>query len=209
MDTDQFQHLFPAFRTAPQAAREIMTAGSVVSFPADKLLYRDGDVCEGIGLLLAGEIRVYKVSAGGREITLYDIFPGESCILNASSILSHSRYPAQALSTVGGRMLYLPQSAFRRLMNRSDVLRAFIFRLFSQRLAEVIELVEAVAFGRLDQRLADYLLEKSENGRLETTHQKIANDLGSSREVISRLLKDLQRRGEIALARNRIRLLTF
>jgi CRP/FNR family transcriptional regulator len=84
-----------------------------------------------------------------------------------------------------------------------------VFSLLSRRLATVMELVEEVAFGRMDQRLLDYLIEKSESGRLETTHQNIANDLGTSREVVSRLLKDFERRSQIRLSRNLITLLKF
>jgi CRP/FNR family transcriptional regulator len=86
-------------------------------------------------------------------------------------------------------------------------MRVFVFSLLSIRLATVMELVEEVAFGRMDQRLLDYLIEKSENGRLETTHQNIANDLGTSREVVSRLLKDFERKRQIRLSRNLITLL--
>ena len=92
-------------------------------------------------------------------------------------------------------------------MGEHEELREFVFSLLSRRLSSVMELVEEVAFGRMDGRLMDYLVEKSENNRLETTHQKVANDLGTSREVVSRLLKDFERKGEVRLARNEITLL--
>jgi CRP/FNR family transcriptional regulator len=93
------------------------------------------------------------------------------------------------------------------MVSEHEALRAFVFGLLSRRLASVMELVEEVAFGRMDQRLMDYLIEKSENNKLETTHQKIASNLGTSREVVSRLLKDFERKQEVKLSRNLITLL--
>ena len=156
---------------------------------------------------MSGEIRVYKIGETGREITLYEIYPGETCILNAACILSHRNYPANAVGLVDGTMLYLPEGVFKRLLAEHQVMRTFIFSLFSQRFGEIIELIEEVTFGKLDVRLEDYLIEKAENDALQTTHQNIANDLGTSREVVSRLLKDFENKGRIALSRNHIRLL--
>jgi CRP/FNR family transcriptional regulator len=104
-------------------------------------------------------------------------------------------------------VLLVPSAAFRRLVSGNETMREFVFRLLSQRLSLVMELVEEVAFGRLDQRLMDYLVEKSENHILETTHQKIANDLGTSREVVSRMLKDFERKQLVKVSRNSITLL--
>jgi CRP/FNR family transcriptional regulator len=104
-------------------------------------------------------------------------------------------------------MLLIPSIAFRRLVDEHEEMRDFVFTLLSRRLSGVMELVEEVAFGRLDERLMEYLVEKSENNVLESTHQKIANDLGTSREVVSRLLKDFERKGGVRLSRNSITLL--
>jgi CRP/FNR family transcriptional regulator len=93
------------------------------------------------------------------------------------------------------------------MVSDDETMREFVFTLLSRRLSGVMELVEEVAFGRMDERLTDYLVERSTNGRLETTHQKIANDLGTSREVVSRLLKDLERAGTVKLSRSEIMLL--
>ncbi|MGO9612350.1 MAG: Crp/Fnr family transcriptional regulator [Dissulfurispiraceae bacterium] len=129
---------------------------------------------------------------------------GDTCILNASCILSHTTYPANAVSTKGGSMLLLPADDFRGLMETSMEMRHFVFEIMSRRLTAVRALVEEVAFGRMDIRLKEYLLEKAEYGVLKSTHQKIADDLGTSREVMSRLLKDLERKGLLALSRNEI-----
>ena len=205
--TDHFISLFPIFAEADNGLPgEIVAKSKYKSFAAGTQLYTHGDTCPGITFVLSGEIRVYMVSESGREITLYDVLPGETCVLNASCILSSTNYLANAVAIDGGAMLYLSRDSFLDLMERSDQMRKFIFAFFSQRLSDIIELVEEVTFGKLDERLADYLIAKSTQNELQTTHQNIANELGSSREVISRLLKDFERSGRIDLSRHMIRI---
>ena len=207
---DEFLKIFPVLRDEKkQLVEAILTASSYKRFVPNTQLYTEGDRCPGIAFVLSGQIRVYKISKSGREITLYEIFPGETCILNASCIISHQNYPANAIGLTKGEMLYLPEHIFQHLMSAHQAMRSFIFSLFSRRFHEIIELIEEVTFGKMDVRLEDYLIEKAENDELQTTHQLIANDLGTSREVVSRLLKDFERQGKIALSRNRIRLLNL
>ncbi len=149
---------------------------------------------------------MYKIGESGREITLYQIGPGETCILNASCILSQAKYPAEAITLSDCTLLMIPAKEFATLVHKNETLRNFVFGLIGERLALIMALIEEIVFGRLDERLEDYLIEKSENDELLTTHQNIANDLGSSREVISRLLKDFEKNGKVLLSRNRIRL---
>ena len=174
---------------------------------AGDMLYLEGDQCPGIGFLMAGEIRVYKIGENGREITLYEIFAGETCMLNASCLLSGRPYPAHAMGISDGYLMYIPDDLFLEYMAVSEVMRRFIFSLFSRRFTDVIELIEEVTFGNLSERLADYLVEKSSGGLLSSSHQHIANELGSSREVISRLLKDFERQGKVSLSRNLVKLI--
>lgn len=209
MDKGGFFKSFTMFRNAPAGLVEgILSVSRQQAVPAGKQIYAAGDACSAIAFVLSGQIRVFKVGETGREITLYEIGPGETCILNASCILSGQSYPANAVTTTDVDMLLIPSVAFRRLVDEHEEMRDFVFTLLSRRLSGVMELVEEVAFGRLDERLMDYLVEKSGNNVLETTHQKIANDLGTSREVVSRLLKDFERKGEVRLSRNSITLLT-
>jgi CRP/FNR family transcriptional regulator len=208
MNRHDFLRSFPVFKNASDVVvQDLLDASRHVSFPAGAQIYQEGDACSGIAFVLSGEIRVYKIGESGREITLYGIGPGETCILNASCILSGRSYPAyaDALSETG--VLLVPAEVFRRLVSEDESVRTFVFTLLSQRLSGVMELVEEVAFRRMDERLTEYLIEKSENGRLESTHQRIANDIGTSREVVSRLLKDMERSGKISLSRNAITLL--
>ena len=203
--TDDFLKAFPAFRSAPRVLVEsLIAAGRSQAIPGRSRIYSEGDTCQGIAFVLSGEIRVYKIGETGREITLYEIGPGETCILNASCILSGSTYPANAVAATEVNVLLVPSADFRRMVTTHDEMRIFVFSLLSQRLATVMELVEEVAFGRMDQRLMDYLVEKSGNNVLETTHQRIASDIGTSREVVSRLLKDFERKGRVRLSRNSI-----
>ncbi len=204
----EFIETFQALRNAPERIVEnILSKATVRSFPAGMLIYSEGDACAAIAFVLTGEIRVYKAAEGGREITLYEIGRGETCILNASCVLANTSYPANAVSVKEGAMLLLPADDFRRLMETSEDVRHFVFGIMSTRLTTVMALVEEVAFGRMDIRLREYLSEKAEHGILRSTHQKIAGDLGTSREVISRLLKDLERKGIVALSRSEITLL--
>jgi len=208
MNRTEFLQTFPVFKNAPpRVVGDLLDASRGASIPAGSQIYREGDACSAIAFVLSGDIRVYKVGQTGREITLYEIGPGETCILNASCILSGQAYPAYAVAVSDVNVVLVPSAVFRRTVSDDESLRSFVFTLLSQRLSGVMELVEEVAFRRMDERLSDYLIEKSENSRLETTHQRIANDLGTSREVVSRLLKDLERRGQIGLSRNAITLL--
>lgn len=198
---------FPALRRGPaELAGRILEAGGLARIPRGTIIYRKGDPCRAIGLFLAGEVRVYAEGGGGREITLYEIVPGETCILNASCILSRRSYPANAVAVEDVEVLMIPAEAFRALLLAHEAMRDFLFGLFSDRLTLVLELVQEVAFGRLESRLGEYLVERSENDLLRATHHAIANDLGTSREVISRILKDFERAGKVSLARSEIRL---
>lgn len=209
MDTisdKEFVEIFPSLRNNAALVAEILSVSHHKAIPKDVQIYSEGDACSAIAFVMSGEIRVFKIGEGGREITLYEIEKGETCILNASCILSHMSYPAHAVTVLDSELLLVPAVEFRRLLDRYEDMRAFVFNLLSLRLTSVMALVEEVAFGRMDLRLLEYIEEKSEDGKLSATHQKIANDLGTSREVVSRLLKDFERRGKVILSRNLIQL---
>ncbi len=208
MTKNEFLKAFTVFRNAHAGLVEgLLSVSFRQAVPAGKQIYAEGDACSAIAFVLSGDIRVFKLGETGREITLYEIGPGETCILNASCILSGRTYPANAVAITDVDMLLIPSAAFHRLVDEQQAMRDFVFTILSLRLSAVMELVEEVAFGRMDQRLMEYLVEKSENSVLGTTHQKIANDLGTSREVVSRLLKDFERKQEVRLSRNSITLL--
>ena len=153
-------------------------------------------------------VRVYKIGENGREITLYRFGNGESCILTANVILSRQTFPAIATVEQDAEAVMIPAGAFRTWIGRHDLWRNFIFGLLSQRLASVIATIDEVAFRRMDVRVAAFLLERSQGqGQVHITHQQIAAELGSSREVISRLLETLEDGGLIRRSRGVIEVL--
>jgi len=207
---DRLFQVFPAFQKAPQALVDsILSSGQYMSAPPDTLLLSEGQVCPGLVLMLAGEKRVYKATEAGKEITLYTVDPGEFCILTASSTLSNSPYPASAKSITQVEMLIVPPDKFQEYISQYQEMRDLIFFHISKNFSDVMELISEVTFKRMDERLLDYLIEKSEDGKLYATHQTIANELGTAREVVSRLLKDFERRGIVILSRSSIQLLKF
>lgn len=206
VSADEFIEIFPAFRNNPGLASEILSRSHYKTFAGNQVIYSEGDACSAIAFIISGEVRVFKIGEGGREITLYEIEKGETCILNASCILAKMSYPAHAVTMLDTELLLIPAGDFRGLLARYEEMRDFVFNLLSRRLTSVMTLVEEVAFRRMDLRLSEYIEEKSDDGKLNSTHQKIANDLGTSREVVSRLLKDFERQGAIILSRNLIQL---
>lgn len=198
---------FPLFRQHQGLLRDFVAAGQVIHLPRGHQIYMQGDACQAIAFLFSGAVRVFKCSESGREITLYEIVPGETCILNAACIIGRRGYPANAVTLMDCHALLIPAESFRELMARHEPLRIFVYALLGQRLTEIMELVEEVAFRRMDDRVRDYLLEKSCDGILQATHQTIANDLGTSREVVTRILRNLEIMGEIIVSRSKITVL--
>ncbi len=202
-----FLEIFPFFRKGSlEAVKDILSAAMYEALPADTMMQLEGQPCDRLGLMLSGVKRIYKASKSGREITLYEVGPGEACILNASCILSNTVCSVNAASVTDVAMLCLPAKDFRELAAKYEEVRKFIFTAISQSFASVTELIKEVAFGKMDERLLDYLVEKSEHRKLPATHQKIADDLGTAREVVSRLLREFERKGILRLSRNLIEL---
>lgn len=172
---------------------------------AGQHLLMQGQTCEILGFVLSGQARVYKVSECGREITLFRVEAGGGCILAASCILNNESYPAFALAETHLDAVAIPAHIFACWVEKYPFWRDFVFQMMSERMCSVITLVEEVAFRRMDTRIAEYLVQAC-NGlqTIQTTHQKIAADLGTSREVVSRILKDFEHRGWVGLARNMI-----
>lgn len=164
--------------------------------------------CSHLALVTEGSARVYKIGENGREITLYRIGPGESCILTASCIMSQKPFPAFAVSEQPIQALIVSTADVVRWSNHEPAWRDYLFRLISDRLSDVISVVEEVAFRRVDRRLAGYLLQHTtdDSDRIQVTHQSIASDLGTSREVVSRILKDFEQQGFISITRGAITL---
>jgi CRP/FNR family transcriptional regulator len=209
---EQFQrisHALPVLvHASPELAREFIQAAFYARIPAGKDVFVEGDQVDAIALLLSGVVRVYKVGETGREITLYRFGMGESCILTANAILSHKLFPAIAVVEQDAEAVMIPSDAFRDWVHRYELWRGFVFELLSQRLASVMAIVEEVAFRRMDTRVAAFLVGRgSRQNPIPVTHQEIAAELGTAREVVSRILEDLAGQGLLRPARGAIEIL--
>ena len=153
-------------------------------------------------MLVEGAIRFSKAAPNGRELQLYRVLPGESCVITSGCLLGHAAYNARGTAESDLQLVTLPAATFSQLVASHEPFREYVFSLFSERLAELMALVESVAFQRLDQRLAALLLGKGKV--VATTHQALADELGSVREIVSRLLKSFADQGLVALGRERI-----
>jgi CRP/FNR family transcriptional regulator, anaerobic regulatory protein len=198
--------LYPALAgLSARGTNELIARADVRTVPAGTVMFDEREVCGAFPLLLEGSIRVSKVATNGRELQLYRVVPGEACVLTSSCLLGNTRYPARGVAETPVTMLALPAQRFGRLIDTEAAFRAYVFGLFSERISELMQLVEAVAFHRLDRRLASLLLGK---GRvLHTTHQQLAEELGSVREIVSRLLKGFADQGLVSLGREQIEIL--
>jgi CRP/FNR family transcriptional regulator, anaerobic regulatory protein len=183
---------------------ELQAAASVMRVPADTVLFDEDQPCQGFPLLLSGNIRVIKAAPNGRELQLYRVMPGESCILTSSCLLGNTRYHARGIAEQALEMVLLPASSFHTLLGNQQSFRSYVFHLFSDRLTDLMQLVSAVAFQKLDQRLANLLVSKS--NPIHATHQSLADELGSAREIVSRLLKGFAEQGWVKLGREQIQI---
>ncbi len=201
---------FPILKRAPQRSKDLLAAQGIHKTLAHKqVLVRDGNECAFLPLVLKGTLRIYKTSETGKELTLYRIEQGESCILTATCILNGGSFPAVAEAEGATEVLLLPSRLLMNLVEEHAEWRKFVFGLYSRRLEDVLALVEEVAFHHVDARIAAYLV-KSARGRQNVvgrTHAEIASELGTSREVVTRILKDFESDGLITTLRGRIRVL--
>lgn len=197
--------LYPVLAQLPAKLRQqVLDSAQVVAVPAGTVLFDERQPCQGFPFVLRGGIRVVKPAANGRELPLYRVLPGESCIITSSCLLGHSDYNARGLTEGETALALLPRPLFDELLAQ-PAFRDFVFHLFSERIAELMQLVEEVAFRKLDQRLADLLLGK---GKLvHATHQHLADELGSVREMVSRLLKNFADQGLVRLGREQVEIL--
>lgn len=200
---------YPWLELLPAAEQaRLLRPEARVKVPAGAELFTERQPCQGFPLLLDGKIKVVKTAASGREMLLYRVLPGGSCIITSSCLLGHTAYNARGIAETPLELVLLSAAEFDRLLLESPEFRQFVFHLFGERLAELMERVEELAFHRLDQRLARLLLRHSEHEPLlRTTHQTLAEELGSVREIVSRLLKGFANDGLVELGREQIRVL--
>lgn len=214
ISTEQFNRIalvIPALQRADTPLiNEMRREAQFAKIPAGHDVFVEGDRVDGIALLISGVVRVYKIGETGRQITLYRFGLGESCILTANAILSQKSFPAIATVEEDAETVMIPANVFRQWVNRYELWREFVFDLLSDRLATVMAVVDEVVFKRMDRRVAVLLLDRAKaRNPFRVTHQEIASELGSSREVISRILEDFAREGSIESGRGSIEVLDF
>jgi CRP/FNR family transcriptional regulator len=172
--------------------------------PAGSLLFSEGNTCQGYVLLLMGTVKVQKISESGREIVLYRVEERETCIMTANCLLANSDYNAQGIAESDIELAIIPQQYFNQLLGASELFRNFVFEVYAARMSTLMMLIEEVVFKKLDERLAKLLLDKTSTNELTITHQEMATELGSVREVVSRQMKNFERQGLISLSRGKI-----
>jgi len=197
---------FPVFAGLPADGLDALLAEApLLRAPAGTVLFDAKQPCRGFPLLLEGTVRVAKAAPNGREILLYRVDPGQGCVLSGGCLLGHSDYTASGVAETDVTLIAIPPAPFHQLMLSYEPFRKFVFSMYGERLAEVMELVEEVAFRRLDERLAQVLVHRGPV--IEATHQGLADELGSVREIVSRLLRSFEVRKWVKLERERVTVL--
>jgi len=197
---------FPGLRRLPgDMLASLAGQSSIIDLPAGSRIYGPGQSPEAYLLLLEGTLRVQQVSENGREIVLYRVTDGESCALTTACLMGYEDYLAEAIAETDVKALAIARAAFDDLIARSPEFRRFVFTAFSTRVTNLFRIIDEVAFSRMDIRLAAKLVELSHGGETVTaTQQQLAAELGSAREVISRMVSEFQRRGWVSPSRGSI-----
>lgn len=203
MNPDNFISLFTFEKELLEEIRQAET----LEFSPGTVILKEHQFIKVIPLVLEGSIKLRKMDTTGREIVFYHIEPGESCILSITSCLNEKESQAEAIIEKKTRLLVIEAHKMRTWMERFPSWRKFVFRLYYDRMAELMGLLDLVIFKSVDTRLIQHLKEKAVNNEIEITHQQLAGQLGTAREVISRLLKQMEKDQLIALERGKIKIL--
>jgi CRP/FNR family transcriptional regulator, anaerobic regulatory protein len=201
----ELRSLYPALGSLGDEALEAMLDRvQLMRVPAGTPMFGEGSPCRQFPLVLEGSIRVAK-SSEGRELQLYRVVPGESCVLTGGCLVGGRDYPATGVVEQDARLVVLPKPVFDELLATHAPFRQYVFSLFAERLTELMALVEAVAFHKVDRRVAAALLG---HGRVvELTHQQLADEVGSVREIVTRILRSFADRGLVRLSRGSVEVL--
>jgi len=201
--------LFPVLKQLPEEARQIIfSSGHIAVLPNEQMLMKQNQECQFIPMVLSGQLRIYKLSPNGREMTLYRIGPGETCLISIACQIKGEDFPAMAQVEGKTQLFMLPSFICHDVLSSNLAWKDFIITSIYAHLTDVMETLEAVAFDRTDHRLVLWLLEKTDetNSAILCTHEEIAVELGTAREVVSRLLGELKNKGIVTLSRGKIRI---
>jgi CRP/FNR family transcriptional regulator len=196
-----WRSVFPALASAEGESQRVLDTAESISVPDDQVTFHVGSACAHYVLLLKGMVRVQLIGDSGREALLYRVRPGQSCVLTTCCILSGDDYPAEGITEGAVRALVIAKPAFDRALESAPAFRRFVFANLGARIAEIIVRMEEVAFRPVDRRLAAYLLAQASGAVLPITHQELAVELGTVREVVSRHLKRFETTGLVRLGR--------
>ena len=186
------------------ASRAALEALPPMTLPAGQHLFRPGDRANGFVMILEGRVEVFLTGPSGRDILLYAVEPGQSCVQTTLGLMGDEPYSGEAVTARPCRAVVIPRGQFLRLMEESAGFRAFVFKAFAARMTEMTRLLERVAFQRVESRLAAALLDLAEGDEVRCTQEALATQIGSAREVVSRRLEVLVRRGLITTERGRV-----
>lgn len=200
---------FEGLSNLPQSLRDTLTKQSqVLSVPEGTVVFGPGKTPENLLLLLKGTVRVQQLSESGREIVLYRVNAGESCVMTTACLLAYEEYSAEGIAETDVQAAAIPRKIFDELISKSEDFRRFVFSAYSKRITDLFFVIEEIAFQRMDIRLAQKLITLSrDTDVVKSTHQKMAAELGTAREVVSRQLQEFQRRDWVAQTRGTITLL--
>ena len=183
------------------------TAPTII-VPDGSTLFEPGAEGNTFLVALSGRIRVEQTSPSGRSVVLYRVEAGDSCVMTTSCMLSNMPYSAYGYAEGEVSALAFDRGLFNQFLTEDAAFRGAVFAAFSQRIVELTSVIDDLLLNRVDQKLANWLVTRAAGAnRVSATHQSIANELGSAREVMSRILKDFERRGWISLERGAITLI--
>ncbi len=193
----------PLLRRLDQPTRALLRESAIrKQIPRGAVLFRPGDQCVHFPLIVAGTVRVQRVTESGREIVLYRVSNNETCVLTTASLLSDDAYSAEGVAETDITAYIVPADRFATLMNASADFRALVFDGYSKRIATLMSRIEEIVCTRINVRLAERLLAlKGADNRINVTQQSLAADLGTAREVVGRTLKSFERSGWVKLSR--------
>ena len=186
----------------PEVRKRLNATARIIHIKKGDQVFGPMNIPDSLFFLYDGRIRVSQSSDSGREIVLYRVDAGESCVLTTACMLAEEAYNAEGIAETDVTAVVLPKPAFDRLAAEEDAFRNFVFAAYSRRLIDLLRVVDDVAFGRIDVRLAERLLTLGDGLKeIRTTHQELASELGTAREVISRVLNDFHKRNLIEQSR--------
>ncbi len=199
--------VFPFLETAAsRVKRDFEEYALFKRYDAGEVICWEGDECNYFYVIITGSVRVFKTGDNGREITLYKITENDSCILTTFSILNRSPFSATSIAENDAIVVAIPRAVFREWINEYEEWRNYVFGLMSGHLTGILGKIESMAFQRLDERIAAFLLQSTPKNQrtIKITHSDIARELGTVREVVSRILKNFEREKLVSLSRGRI-----